>query len=157
MCPNYQTNIIKARRTYLKAVTQAFLWGSSVSHSATFLPSAECPAVANNEELPPWEVKSDKRGNTWWTLGSETWKTKSAVFFPCVCIVKKGTAVEAACRWSRIRFKEKLKFDCNMCIDRYLPKRCVSIAITDTKLIALLCEHNSVDLGEHPSRPKTLS
>ena len=26
----------------------------------------------------------------------KTWKTKSAVFLPCVCIVKKGTAVEAA-------------------------------------------------------------
>ena len=90
-----------SRRTYLKAVTQAFLWGSSVSQSATFLPSAECPAVANNEELPPWEIRNERRGYTLCTLDSKTWKTKSAVFLPCVCIVKKGTAVEAACRWSR--------------------------------------------------------
>ena len=95
---NKQNKTIVDDKTYLKAVTQAFLWGSSVSQSATFLPSAECPAVANNEELPPW-----KRGNTFKILGSTadmldlgTWKTKSAVFFPCVCIVKKGTAVEAA-------------------------------------------------------------
>jgi hypothetical protein len=39
------------------------------------------------------------------------------------------------------------------CSGSSLPKRRVAIAITDTKLIALLCEHNSVDLGEHPSRP----
>ena len=41
---------------YLKAVTQAFLWGSKVSQRATFLPSAEWPAVASSEELPPWRI-----------------------------------------------------------------------------------------------------
>ena len=36
-----------------------------------------------------------------------------------------------------------------------LPKCCVAITITDTKLVALLGEHNSVHLGKHPSRPST--
>ena len=35
----------------------------------------------------------------------------------------------------------------------HLPERSVTIAITHTKLVALLCEHNSVDLGKHASRP----
>ena len=34
-----------------------------------------------------------------------------------------------------------------------LPKCCVAITITDTKLVALLGEHNSVHLGKHPGRP----
>ena len=36
----------------------------------------------------------------------------------------------------------------------YLPKRRIAISITNTKLIALLGEHDSVDLSKHPSRPK---
>ena len=63
---------------YLYAWTQAFLAGSKVSHSATFLPSWLWPAVARREELPPWN-------------------TKSAVFLLWVCRLKNGEEVLAAC------------------------------------------------------------
>ena len=58
--------------------THAFLAGSSVSHTATFLESWLWPAVASTEELPPWN-------------------TRSAVLRPWVCSVKYGEEVLAAC------------------------------------------------------------